>query len=233
MKKILVFMALVPIVVFSQDYYDDAQLWMHLNMQTKIGDRVLVQLNFQGRAINNMMVPGRGAVDFGLGYKFSKNVKVIADYTYIQRVRNNGSYRTYHRANLSLFLKKDFARWSFVYRNKLQARAKSFATDHDNYILYFYDRNKFLLRYELNKRLSFYGYEELYIPLNDPNFFGISRTRSALGTLINVTKKQQIELYFMYQQQIQPLYWFNQDISYRNTPLKRYFVYGIGYNIQF
>lgn len=232
MKKLLLIL-LTPFMCMAQDHYDDAQLWAHVNVEKKLGDKFILQLSLKGRATNNMMAPGRSSVNFGFGYKFSKSIKVVADYGYIKKLRSNGSYRTYNRANLSLFLKKEVGYWSFIYRNRLQARAKELGTDKDNYNLYFYDRNKLTIKYDATKRFSFYVFEEVYIPLNDPQFFGISRLRSRLGTLINITRTQQLEFYFMYQQQLQPLNWYDQDISYPNTPLKRYFVYGIGYNIEF
>jgi hypothetical protein len=235
MNKVLLSIALLFVFGFwrSQTNSDDAQLWLSLKLEKRITDHFGVFLNLKGRAVNNAMVPGRGAADLELFYKFSKNIKIQGGYVYVQKLRQNGTYRTLHQLRASVILKKDVRRWSFIYRNMLQARTRSFMEASDNYNFYYYDRNKLTLKYELNKRFSLYGAEEVYIPLNNPQVKGLSRSRSFLGTLMNVTKRQQLELYFMYQVQLQKGDWYKQDVSYANEPLARRFVYGLSYTIEF
>jgi hypothetical protein len=218
---------------WSQTENRDAQLWGYFKLEKKLTERVGFFLSLKGRATNNMMVPGRGAVDLGFSYKFSKNIRGHLDYQFVERLKNSGSYRPMHQLRASIALKGDVGHWSFIYRNMLQIRSKGLMDDHDNHILYFYDRNKLTIKYELTKRFSLYAAEEVYIPLNNPQLKGPSRSRSYAGTLILITKRQQLDLFFMYQLQLKQGDWYNDDTSYPFNAMAQKFVYGIGYTIEF
>jgi hypothetical protein len=214
-------------------YLDDAQLWLKLNLEKKLSNKLGVQLILKGRGTNNITQFGRGAVDIGLVYKVHKNIRLMGDYVFIQRKRNSDLYRTQHQYYVALILKKELGKWQFKYRNRFQCRYKSPNTSDDGYIPYYYDRNKVTIKHETTKRFSFYLAEEVNLPFNNPQVKGISRLRSFAGTLIKITKKQQLELYFMCHLQLQNGDWYDQDDSYYPDPLKRNFVYGIEYTIEF
>lgn len=215
----------------AQMYFDDAQLWLNLEVEKKLGKKWGLQLNLKGRGTYNVTQVGRAAADLGIFYKFNKHIRLRADYVYVEKRRKNNSFKTQHQYCIVLILKKDFGRWSLVYKNKFQARYENFSSTSDGYIPRYYDRNKLMIKHETTKRFSFYVAEEVYIPLNNPQIKGLSRSRSYVGSFINVTKNQKLELYFLYQLQLQQGDWFDQDISYPLMPLKRDFVYGIGYCI--
>jgi hypothetical protein len=217
----------------SQNYNDDAQLWVNIYLEKSISKKMDIHLNQQDRFVNNIMQFGLAYADIGLTYKFNKNIKVLADYVLIEKKRNDGNYKIFHQYYLALIAKKDIGYWRFSYRNMFQCQYNSPFTSNTGYIPYYYDRNKVTVKYEATKRLSFYVAEEVNIPLNNPQVKGLSRTRSFAGMFINTHKHQQLELYYMFQVQLQQGNWYKQDISYPNTPLNRLFVLGIGYQIQF
>ncbi len=233
MKRICAFISLLFSLSCSAQYLDDAQLWLNFDLEKKINNKFDAQLSLKGRGTDNVSQFGRAAIDLGVVYKFNKNIKLMADYVFIQKKRKSDSYNSQHQYYLALILKKDFGKWQFNYRNKFQCRFKSVKTSEDGYIPYFYDRNKLTIKYEATKRFVFYVAEEVYIPLNNPQIKGLSRSRSYAGTFIKTRKKQHLELYFLYQVQLQNGDWYNQDDSYYFDPLKRNFVYGVGYTIEF
>lgn len=231
-KIILIAMSFCSLYGSSQNYMDDSQLWLHLDLEKKINKYFDVNLKFKGRLTNNFSLPGQGYSDIGLGFKVNKNIKLIADYVYSEKISKNGIYKTRHTFYAAIILKKEVGRWQISYRNRLQFRYKKPFTSSDGYIAYIYDRNKINIKYEFTKHVSIYASEEIYIPLNNPQLKGISKSRSYIGLLLSITKHQKIEFYFMHQLQLQQGDWFNQDISYPNSPLTRLFVYGLGYNIE-
>lgn len=234
MKRSCAFLfLLLSLSCTAQMYLDDAQLWLKLNLEKKLSDKFDLRLSLKGRGTDNVTQFGRGAVDIGLAYKLNKNVKLMGDYVFIQRRRNNGSYRTQHQYYAALILKKKFGKWQFNYRNRFQCRYKSPNASDDGYIPYYYDRNKITIRREATKRFSFYVAEEIYIPLNNPQVRGISHSRSFAGTFIKLTKKQQLEFYFMCHLQLQNGNWYDLDDSHYPDPSDRRFVYGMEYTIEF
>ncbi len=217
----------------QKGYYDDAQLWYNLSLEKKLGEKFDIHFKHQGRLVNDFTQYGQGYAKIGVGYKITKNIKVFADYVNTRRRRNSDYYKTRHRFNLALIFKKEIGYWTFSYRNMFQCTYKSPFTSDDGYIPYMYDRNKVTIKYKANKRFEFYVSEEVHIPLNNPDVKGLTRSRTVGGVFIKTRKNQGIDLYYLYQMQLQNNDWFDQDISTRNNLLKRKFVIGIGYEIEF
>ena len=233
MKNICAVIILFLSLSGSAQYLDDAQLWLNLDLEKKLNDKFDLMLSLKGRGTDNVTHFGRGAVDVGIAYKVNKHIKLMADYVFIQKKRKSDSYNTQHQYYLAAILKKNIGKWQFSYRNKFQCRYKSINSSDMGYIPYFYDRNKLTIKYEATKRFTYYVAEEVYTPLNNPQIKGLSRSRSYVGALIKTVKKQYLELYFLYQVQLQNGDWYDQDDHYYFDPLKRNFVYGVGYSIEF
>ena len=217
----------------AQRYYNDAQLWFNLYLEKKVTKKFLVHLNQQDRWTNNVSQYELGYADVGITYKFTKNIKILADYVFTEKKRNIGSFSTRHQYYIALVFKKDVGFWRFSYRNMFQFQYNDPYTTKDGFNAYYYDRNKFTIKYFATKRFDFYVAEELYIPLNNQQLKGLDRSRSFIGMFYNTTKYQQLEFYFMIQAQLQKGDWYKQHNYYPNYMLNHDFVYGIGYSIQF
>ncbi len=190
--------------------YNDAQLWFNLYLEKKVSDKFTLHLNQQDRWTNNVSQFNFAYADAGITFKVTKYMKIMADYVFTQKRRPDESFSNIHQCYLAVNLKKDFRRWRFNYRNMVQFQFNNPYTSYYGDIPFYYDRNKFIIKYELNKRYSFYAAEELYIPLNSPQIKGIDRTRTFVGLFYTMFRNQQLELYFMYQNRIQNGSWFKQ-----------------------
>lgn len=232
-QTIAIFCLFINYFCMAQQYYDDAQLWLGIKVEKKVVGKLSAQLKLKGRGTDNITQFGRGAIDIGVNYKLTKNIKLYADYVFVKRQRKDNIYITQHRNYIAIVLKKDIGRFSFIYRNKfLCLYGRSYA-DNGGFYAYYFDRNKGTVKYEATKRFSFYIAEEVNIPLNNPQLKGLNRSRSYIGTQIKTTRNQQLELYFMYHIQLQNGDWYNQDDDYYVEPLKRNFVYGATYSFGF
>lgn len=228
----LIFISLSVSVLHAQEYDNDANLWGHLNLEKKINKKFSVILRLKSRFDNNISRYELGYGRLSVTYSPFKDFKILAGYDYGFKIRNAGYYGNRQTYIIAAMFKKDFRRFRFSYRNRLQVRLNNLNISDDGYIPYVIDRNKFTIRYEATKRLDFYLAEELYVPLMSPSVKGITRTRSFAGLVIKTTKNQSIELYFALQTQIQENNWYKQHKKYSKA-LNRDFIYGIGYNIEF
>lgn len=215
--------------------FNDAQLWFNLYLEKKLNNRLTAHLNQQDRWTENVSEFHFAYADMGLTYKFNKTFKVLADYVFTQKRRADESFSTVHQYYVAAVAKKDILRWRFAYRLMYQFEFKNPYTSYYGLTPFRYIRNKFIVKYEYNKYLSFYVADELYAPLNSPQIKGIDRNRSFVGMFINTFKHQQLELYFMYQNRLYNGAWFKQNKSddMTNYILEKDFVYGIGYSIAF
>jgi len=234
MKRILI---IISFFVYSfnpaQQFYNDAQLWFNLYLEGKVSKRFAVHLNQQDRWAQNISQFDLGYADVGLTYKFNRNVKILADYVFAVKKKLNNSYSLHHQYYIALVLKKDVRKWRFMYRNMLQLQYYDPYSSYEGFVRYFYDRNKFTIKYAPSKRVELYLAEELFLPLNNPQVKSFQRSRSFAGLFYYLTKDQQLEFYFAFQAQLQNGDWFKQNNYYDNSLLKHDFIYGIGYSIYF
>jgi hypothetical protein len=215
--------------------FNDAQLWFNLYLEKKLNSKLSAHLNQQDRWTENVSEFHFAYADAGFTYKFTKNIKALADYVFTQKRRPDQSFSTVHQYYVAAIAKKDVMRWRFAYRLMYQFEFKNPYTSYYGYTPFRYIRNKFTVKYEYNKYLSLYMADELYAPLNSPQIKGIDRNRSFAGLFINTFRHQQLELYFMYQNRLQSGAWFKQKNSedFTDYILEKDFVYGIGYSIEF
>lgn len=233
MRFAFILLMVIGMRVFAQTNYNDAQVWFNLYLEKKVSKKFLLHLNQQDRWTNNVSQYTLGYADVGVTYKITKDVKVLLDYVFTQKRKEAGYFGTRHQYYVAVVLKKDWARWRLSYRNLFQVQYNNPYTSEHGYFPYFHDRNKFILKYYATRRFDFYVAEELYIPLNNEQVKGIDRSRTFAGLFYNITKRQQLELYFLYQSQLQKGDWYKQQNKYPNDFFDKFYVYGIGYSIQF
>jgi len=216
----------------SQEYYNDARLWVNVYLEKELNKKVIVHFNQKDRFSNNISRFELAYGDVGLTYKFNKNIKVLADYVFAIKQKQNNSFGYRHQFYAAIILSKQIRRWKLMYRNLFQVSYKNMFTSPEGLIPRYYDRNKFTVRYQPTKRFSFYAAEELYIFINDPVAKGFSRSRSFAGMFIHTTRHQQLELYFCFQDQLQNANRFETKNSYPNSRRERNYIYGIGYSFE-
>jgi hypothetical protein len=227
-KASLIFFLFSLCFLKAQNYYDDAQLRQHINIEKRFGNAFSVSLEQQNRFSYNMSRYTRGSFDIGFNLNINKHIRFCADYIFIESRAKNDNFLPRHWYSGAIVLKHEVNRWKFLYRNLFQAR---YGYTGDLLNVRYYDRNKVTVKYEATKRFSFYLSEEIYIPVNSPQATGLDRSRSYAGMNLKMSKRQVLEFYFLYQTQLQKNEWFTQKNSYDNSLLKRYFVYGIGYSL--
>jgi hypothetical protein len=232
-QKLLGIFLFLSILVTAQQYYDDAKARMSIGLEKKISKKLSLRLQQQDRWDKNLSRYYRGSLDVGISYKITPNIKLEADYVYIQRRKKTDRFTARHWTSVDVVFKKEVRRFSFLYRNMLQARFKEPGTAKDSYIARWYDRNKLTVKYQLSKRFEMFVAEEIYIPLNSPLVKGPERSRSIIGTDIKTFRHQELELYFMYQLQLQKDNWYKLSDKYQYPYMNRDFIYGLSYTFTF
>jgi hypothetical protein len=233
MKRIFIFLFFSG-TLYSQNsaYYNDAQVRFNLGLEAKITKKFSITLDQQDRWTKNVSEFRRASFDLGISYKLNKYIRLKADYVFIQKKNKYDYFYSRNWFYAAVFLKYEYKRWRFIDRNLFQVRMGNMNSPESSVMRYYY-RNKLSIKYELTKRYDVFVAEEIYIPLNSPQAQGIERTRSYLGLSIKTFRGQAVELYFMYQAYLQKDNWFKQKNKYDNDLLRRDYIYGINYQIEF
>ena len=223
MKSISLFFCVLLLFIVSgkaqaqADYIDDAALWIGFNLEKKLNDKVYLQLSQQNRITENISTYGRGNIDFGVTYRFNKNIRLMGDYVYLKRPNPDNSFTNEHRLYTALILKKEIGRWDFSYRNMVQMRMKNIYSSEDGKTAQYYERNKLSVKYEWNKFLSPYLSGELFYPFNQTQNRGLKKIRSSFGLDYKINRKTSATAYFLYQHELNAFNATNRDFVYGLT----------------
>jgi hypothetical protein len=221
MSKIVRFIVLISLFslssVRSQEFEDDAQLWLNLNLEKKLTDHFDVHFAHSSRINENVSQYGLGYGDIGVSYIHNDNIKVMADYVYRKRRNLDGSYSDRHRAYIAVILKKELGRLTLAYRYRFQAELRDMLVSEDGMVPKYYDRHKLSIKYELNKRFDVFLSEELYYPYYQAKNKGFDRSRSALGLIYKLSKKASVEAGFTYRHELNAFDRTNRDFIYSLT----------------
>jgi hypothetical protein len=215
------FPVLILVISFAassaQEFEDDAQLWLNINLEKKFSDHFDVHIAHSSRINENVSQYGLGYGDIGLSYIRNDNIKVMADYVYRKKRNLDGSYSDRHRAYLAVILKKEFGRLTLSYRYRFQAELRDMYVSEDGLVPRYYDRHKIAVKYELNKRFDAFVSEELYYPYYQAMNKGFDRSRSAIGLIYKLSKKANLEAGFTYRHELNAFGRTNRDFIYSIT----------------
>jgi hypothetical protein len=233
MKRILTLTVLffAALAQAQDQYYNDAQVRFNLGLEKRITKKFSVTLDQQDRFTKNVSQFNRGSLDIGLLYKLNKHIWLKANYVYIQKRKKEDYFAQRNWYYAAVILRQDFRYFKISFRNLFQVRMGDTNSD-EQYIARYYYRGKISLKYELTKRYKLWVAEELYVPLNSPQVKGFDRSRSYLGLTIKTFKNQELDLYFMLQTRLRANEWFDQKTN-ANKLLRRDYIYGVNYNIEF
>lgn len=206
----------------AQDFNDDARFWLYMKLDKDITKKVNAHFLLQNRFNNNMNEYSQVYGDFGLTYKLNKHLRFITDYVYGKKRNLDGSYSNIHQVYGGFYLRKKINKFVLVYRNLLQAQFRNINSSDKGTIPKVYERNKLTVKYELNKRYAVFAAEELNLPLYRFSEYYISRNRTFFGSSYNLSKKSNIEAYFLFQ----------RKFKLSGQP-SRDFIYGVTYSYSF
>jgi hypothetical protein len=206
-------------------YYNDAVFWGNIYVEKRLNHRFDIHLNQQDRIYDNFSTFYLAYADMGLTYYANRYLRILGDYVLVDRRQENGSYALMQQAYLAFMFRFRVRRFTLMYRNMTQTfvnRPLKVNSDLLGQWPYVQNRNKFTVKYELNKRFAFYVAEELFYPVYQGPRRGLNRSRSFIGTFYRLGRYSELEWYFAYQTQL-------------NAPhiTKRLFIYGMGYSYQF
>ena len=212
MKKKLFFQVLMITGLFlssnpisSQVVYD-AGLWENIYLEKKITSKWNVHLNHEGRVDQNMTRFYYAYADVGITYEFTKHVKVMGDYVFLEKLKNNNDYwSTRHQAYVALVLKQKIGSFAISDRTMFQVQYTDVYSSEHGMLPDYKLRNKLTIKYNNNSRYTYYIASEMYYKVNSYNKVNlpqgrqIDRMRYFAGVFYELNKMNKIELYYLFE----------------------------------
>ncbi len=181
----------------------DAGAWLTFNIDYEFKPKLTLLVTQELRLRENISTLNLTYTDVGIQYNPIKFLKTSIVYRGIQKYswENPVSFR--HRIMWDLVIKHKFNNLALQYRSRLQAEVKNYYTSVTGKNTEFFWRNKFAIKYELNKRTTPYIALETRTQLHDAKnqFFNneTHRLRYQLGVDYKLSQKNTIGLYYLIQ----------------------------------
>jgi len=209
--------------LFSAAQSNDFETWASGTLKTDISKKFGTSLQTQARLKNNSSELGTLFFEPDVVYKVNKYLRISAGYRFSLRFKSDNVNTTAHRCNLDMEGRKKFGNLRLKLRTRLQQGFTDLYYNENRkpYSYPLYNRNKFAIDYEVNKRFNPYAEFEVFLPLNDPRQRNFDRYRLTIGSSFDLKNRNAIDCFFRIQQE-------------RNTanPQTAY-ILGVGYSYDF
>lgn len=209
-KKLLIILLITPLFTNAQ-VVSDAKLWTGISISKKVND---FEFSFSEelRFDENFSHVDKVFSEIGAGYKINKSFSVALNYRFNRdNDYSNENYDLLHRIDFGATYKKKLNDFRFSFRTKIQIKSASLNENNPTV-----SRNKFSVKYKLNKKITPFVSYEFYYQFNNENI--INRTRTSFGSSFELNDKSSIKLFYMFENR------FNVN------NLKKNHVYGISYS---
>lgn len=208
----------------SSQVFSDAGLWTNLNFEKGLSSKFTFLAAEGLRFRENLSQLNLIYTDLGVEYKITKNLGTTLVYRASQKLEPEGFFSFRHRIQWDVTIKKKVRRLGFSYRHRLQANVRNVYSSETGYLPRWFSRNKFQVKYELNKYFVPYCSVELRqrlkFPQNPELNYTFYRNRYQAGVDYNLSSSGAIGLYYFLQDEF--------NIKYPN----RLYIVGIEYTLK-
>ncbi len=214
---VLVFLLVSPLL--KAQHQKDAALWFGLSVEKKINPRFSVTFLNQSSLNQNLTEVGYTFFDFGLGYKLNSYFTVSGNYRFAKTRNLDNYYNDIQRFYADLTFSKGIRKFYFQFRTRIQTQIYGmdlFDSFRPNKNM---SRNKIIVRYNINRIYSIYGFAEQFYRFNMAN--KVDAYRTGLGLTYKFNLKHRVDIFYLNQFQM----------NKKNT--RTDFITGVTYSIKF
>jgi len=175
-------------------------LWTSVNLEKGINEQWTVFLGGELRLKENLERVDLFYLNTGLEYKAFKNLKTSLSYGFIEKLNDKGFFSFRHRVVWDVILKKELRRFNFSYRQRFQMQFKNVYSSELGYFPELISRNRFQMKYEINKYLYPYISLEFRQQIRNagvPELNGLFyQRRYLIGLEYRISSRSAIEPYY-------------------------------------
>ena len=188
--------------LYSQSY-PDAGLWTTFNIEYSLNTRTSVLVTQECRLKENYSRLNLLYSNLGFEYRILKSFKAALTYRFVNKYQDDNAMSYRHRLMLDLTLKNKFGKLNVSYRHRLQVEGRDLYSSESGRVPEWYSRNKFEVKYDIEKRYTPYVSAEFryqfYDPRNVESNSTWHRNRYVTGIDYKINDKNKVGLYYLIQ----------------------------------
>jgi len=197
----------------------DAVFWLSFNVEKKFNKRLSGTFFNQNSFNQNMRELGSTFGDVGLSYKINKNIAIAGNYRFVKARNLDNFYNDVQRFYGDITFSKGYNKFYFQLRSRLQGQMYGLNLFDTYRVDKNFNRNKLIVRYNLNGIYSLHASAEQFLRLNQIN--KTQAYRFDVGLTYKIDKRNRLDFYYM-----------NQFLVNTKTP-RIDFIFGVTYSIKF
>jgi hypothetical protein len=187
--------------------YSDVGLWTNIFIEKKISKKFSAHFETQSRFNQYVSTLYYTNAELGGTVKPSPWFNISAGYVITGKEARRGGVILRNQYYASILFKARLGWFRFSDRNMFQSKNNdSYFSDESINFRKNYYRNKLTLKANLTRKIQPYVAGELYYELNDPEGNDFSRSRTYAGVEYQLTKKSQLEFYYLMQKELHQRY---------------------------
>jgi hypothetical protein len=182
----------------------DAGMWNTISIEKEISKKFSAGIDEELRLRDNFAQLNLLYTNFGASYKPIKGVKLSLIYRLIEKYEGtNITFSFRDRLMFDASYKYKLNNWSISYRSRIQAEVRNYYTSRLGKIPEWFWRNKFELKYAINKKFEPYIGAEFRYQIKDPrnpySDDGWHRLRKFAGIDYNIDNNNSVGIYYLIQ----------------------------------
>lgn len=183
--------------------YADAGMWSTVSLDYALNKKWTILAAEEFRMRENYSRVNLFYTNLGLEYAPNKYIKTALVYRFIDKVLDDNSIGFRHRLMWDITFRYKIRKIALSYRHRLQMEYRNIFSTETGFMPEWYDRSKFEIAYQLQKKWSIYGATELRYQIHDvrnevsENTF--HRIRYQAGIDYRINKYSKLGVYYLIQ----------------------------------
>lgn len=196
----IVFNFLPGICAFGQ--INDAGLWTSFAIEAKLIKKLSANVSQEYRFNENVSELDTWISEAGLEYKLNKIFRASVNYRYTLKRKTNNLYSPRQRIFVDIKAEKKIKPVIFQFRTRFQEEFADIDRAPDGGFTGFYSRNRFRLKFDLDKKWEPNISLELFSPLRQSQPFLFDDIRAVAGIDFALSKHHKLDIYYMIQREL-------------------------------
>ena len=187
MRKLILICFLFPILFYSQE---DFGTWVKISFDYKLNKKISFNSKSELRTQDNSRTRNQLYTQFSSKYKFNKKISITLACRVKSLKKEYGEeFQNRFHSDIKYRIKLDD--FSVFLRSRTQYNI-TYNSENE-----WYERARLKLKYEFNKQMNCFFYNEFYFLLNNPENNGFNKNRLSVGVEYKISKSLSLQLKYL------------------------------------
>lgn len=191
MRNTILTFLLFPLLILAQEPYEDFGSWTKIMLKHSLNKKISFANKTELRTTNNALLINQLYTQFSAGVKINKHFSTSMAWR-IKMLNETYGLTYENRFHNDITYKNKISDFKIFLRLRSQLSLNPYVSNE------FHERARFKASYKINKKMSFYLYDELYYKMMDQNSFSFyNKNRFGTGMEFKISKSIEMDVKYI------------------------------------